>query len=113
GVVGIGLVFWNELATVELSGGPLLGMVYSVLGSAFASYGNMISIRHQKLSLPIAGTNAFAMGYGSILTCLMSLLSGKSFTFDFHLPYIGSLMYLSLFGSVIVFGLYMKLLGKI
>jgi drug/metabolite transporter (DMT)-like permease len=44
---------------------------------------------------------------------LLALITGKSFTFDFSLPYIGSLMYLAIFGSVIAFGSYLTLLGKI
>jgi len=33
--------------------------------------------------------------------------------FDMSFPYIGSLIYLSVFGTIIAFGCYLKLIGKI
>ena len=44
---------------------------------------------------------------------LLALITGKSFNFDFSLPYIGSLIYLSIFGSIMAFTSYLTLLGKI
>jgi len=44
---------------------------------------------------------------------LLALVTGKSFNFNFSLPYIGSLIYLAIFGSIIAFSSYLTLLGKI
>ncbi len=113
GLTGIASVFWSELSSIELAKEPLIGMAYSLGAAISASYGNMISARHQNKGLPVTETNAFAMGYGALLTFLLLIFSKKEFNFDWHLPYIGSLIYLSIFGSIFAFGIYLKLLGRI
>ena len=44
---------------------------------------------------------------------LIALASGHEFNFDARFTYISSLVYLSVFGSVIAFGAYLTLLGRI
>lgn len=44
---------------------------------------------------------------------VLALITGESITFDWSVPYIISLVYLAIFGSVIAFGSYLSLLGKI
>ncbi len=41
------------------------------------------------------------------------LFSGKSVSFDMNFSYISSLLYLTVFGSVIAFSTYLSLLGRI
>ena len=57
--------------------------------------------------------NAWAMWYGAIFTGAYALLDGEPFLFDRSLPYVASLLYLALFGSVIAFVAYLTLLGRI
>ena len=63
--------------------------------------------------MPVIQTNAFSMTYGSIAMLLMVPLSGKSFSFDPSFNYVASLLYLAMFGSIVAFNLYLKLLGEI
>ena len=53
------------------------------------------------------------MGYASLILLIGILATGKSFGFDLSFSYIGSLIYLSLFGSVVAFGCYLSLIGLI
>jgi drug/metabolite transporter (DMT)-like permease len=53
------------------------------------------------------------MLYGTIVLLAYALLSGAKFTFDGSVGYVGSLFYLALFGSVIAFGAYLTLVGRI
>jgi len=75
--------------------------------------GNIVSARNQRHDLPVVQTNAFGMAYGAFVMLLLAILKGSSLTFDFSAEYVLSLLYLSLFGSVIAFGTYLTLLGKI
>ena len=54
-----------------------------------------------------------AMAYGTLLLSLFVLVRGASFGFDPRLPYVGSLLYLAAFGSVVAFACYFALLGRI
>ncbi len=53
------------------------------------------------------------MLYGAIFTGLTVVVQGKQFTFSFEPAYLTSLIYLSLFGSVIAFGCYLSLMTRI
>ena len=113
GVLGIVLIFWPQLISFSLSDKGALGLVLSVVSTFMASLGNIISARHQQNNLPVIQTNAYGMVYGAAIIGAISLISGKTFSFEMSLAYVGSLFYLSLFGTVIAFGCYLKLIGKI
>ena len=67
----------------------------------------------RSLKLPVVQSNAWSMLYGGLLTGLVALVQGHPFTFDPSPGYILSLAYLTVFGSVIAFGAYLTLLGRI
>ena len=113
GTIGISLVFFREFTAVENSRSVLLGLFLTLIGTYFASLGNILSARNQKKGLPVMQTNAYGMLYGAILTYAFSIVRGGEWTFDYSFQYIGSLLYLALFGSVIAFGSYLTLLGRI
>lgn len=113
GVLGLALIFWPEVAGLDLQGVRLLGFALGLLSAVSASLGNIVSARNQRAKLPVIQTNAYGMLYGSLATFAFSLLRGVEFTFDPSIGYVGSLLYLALFGSVIAFGSYLTLLGRI
>ena len=113
GLIGIVLVFRPEIISFSVENDGVIGVFYCLLATFLASLGNILSVRNQKHGLPIVQTNAFGMGYGALALFLIILLTGKPVAFDFSLVYIGSLVYLALFGSVIAFGCYLTLVGTI
>ena len=113
GMAGIALVFWHEFATLGFSRGSSIGATLGVIATIFASLGNMVSVYNQRHKLPVVQTNAFGMAYGAAFMLLFAVASGNRFAFDFSLPYVASLLYLALFGSVFAFGSYLTLLGRI
>jgi drug/metabolite transporter (DMT)-like permease len=78
-----------------------------------SSLGNILSARNQKARLPIIQSNAYGMSYGAVLMGILALLSGKEFGFEVSLSYGISLFYLAVFGSIIAFGSYLTLIGRI
>jgi drug/metabolite transporter (DMT)-like permease len=78
-----------------------------------ASLGNILSARNQRFRLPVIQSNAYGMGYGALALLLFSLGAGKEFGFDVSVAYIGSLLYLAVLGSIVAFGCYLTLLGRI
>jgi len=113
GIVGIGLVFKQDLLSFSLVSDNSLALVIAGLGSFTASIGNIISAHNQKINLPVIQTNAFGMMYGALFMLIISLIMGKHFSFEISYAYIGSLLYLSILGSIIAFTCYLTLLGKI
>lgn len=113
GMAGIVVLFWPELAATGLGSGVMLGVMYSLLGATTASFGNMAAQWGAQQSLPVVQSNAWGMAYGALGQLLFALVRGDSFTFDSSPAYIVSLVYLAVFGSVIAFGTYLTLLGRI
>ena len=113
GIAGIFAIFWPALMALDLSSAHVLGMTLSLMGGCFASIGNMISVRNQKHNLPVTETNAVAMGYGSLFTLGYALASGFPLVLDLSWTYITSFLYLTIFGTIVAFGCYLTLLGRI
>lgn len=113
GLTGISLVFWPELRALDTGATSLRSVGLAVLATWVASLGNMVALHNQRRGLPVVQSNALGMAYGAAFTIVAALLLGPAPTFDWSLAYIGSLVYLSLFATVIAFGAYLTLLGRI
>ncbi len=113
GFVGIIIVFNKELKTFDTSSGVILGIVLGLIASYSASLGNIISSSNQKCGLPVIESTAIGMLYGGIWTFILSLCMGIPATFSTKSEYIISLLFLSVFASVLAFVSYLTLLGRI
>ena len=113
GLIGLGLLFWPEMTAVHFSGPVMTGLLLSFGATYLASLGNILSARNQQHKLPIIQTNAYGMSYGAICMFLLAWLSGAPISIETTPAYLLSLAYLALFGSVIAFGCYLTLIGRI
>ena len=113
GIIGIVVLFAPQITEISLSDGVFFGSLLALLGALTASFGNMVSQAAQKRALPVIETNTWSMFYGGVLTGIVALVSGHEFNFDGTFTYIASLTYLAVFGSVVAFGAYLTLLGRI
>lgn len=113
GVAGIVVLFGPQVGEISLSDSVLFGSLLAVAGALMASFGNMASQAAQKAKLPVLQSNAWSMLYGGLMTLIVAVLQGQEFTFDPSVEYLASLAYLTIFGSVIAFGAYLTLLGRI
>jgi drug/metabolite transporter (DMT)-like permease len=128
GVGGLALVFSRELTglpsrtgvppalaarTVASAAEWRLGLVLSFSGVISASIGNIVAARNQRAGLPVVQTNAYGMAYGALATLVIALVRGVPFGFDLSGGYVLSLLYLAIFGSVVAFGAYLTLVGRI
>lgn len=113
GLIGIIFVFKPELSSFHFADSGIKGMVLCLIATYCASLGNIISARNQKNGLPIIQSNAYGMTYGTILMLAVALIKGKEFEFIFSTSYVTALIYLALFGSIVAFGCYLTLIGRI
>ena len=113
GVGGVVLLFLPEILAAQSGGSTATGIALG-LGAAFvATGGNLVTMRMQRLHLPIFETTAWGMAYGAALSAVIATLMGASWTFDMRAPYVLSLAYLAVFGSVVAFGAYLTLLKQV
>jgi len=117
GLSGITLVFWPELTAFEASRETLFAIGLAIFATYLASLGNMGSVYTQRRRLPVVQTNALGMAYGAVITLAVAAGAAAAgqleFAFDASFPYVASLLYLAVFGSVLAFGAYLTLLGRI
>jgi len=113
GIGGIAVVFWPELADFDLSRDGAKGMVLVLCGTASAATGMLVSALNQRRGLGVVRTNAMGMVYGAAFMLLYCLARGAEFRMAWTVPYIGSLLFLSLISTVVAFATYLTLVGRI
>ncbi len=113
GVGGVGLLFWPELATLGGGSGHGTGIALACLATLVASAGNLHSQRLFARGVAVVPGTAWAMGYAAVLLLGWCAARGVPVAFDWRLPYVLSLLYLSVVGSVVAFVSYLTLLRRI
>jgi len=113
GIAGITLVFWPEFAKLEADGNVALGAWYTALSVVIATAGSMVAHRNHHAGIPVWQGMAWGMSYGALWSLLITLATGKTLAFDATAPYIASLLYLTVAGSILAFASYLTLLGRI
>jgi drug/metabolite transporter (DMT)-like permease len=113
GVGGILTLFAPQIGELTFSDAVFYGSSLAVLGALVASFGNMVSQGAQRSGLPVVQSNAWGMLYGAVITAVIAVSEGHEFAFDWSAGYLGSLLYLTVFGSIVAFGAYLTLLGRI
>jgi drug/metabolite transporter (DMT)-like permease len=113
GVGGVALLFLPELLAARAGGRSALGVAFALGGTLLATGGNLVSMRLQRLNLPIVETTVWGMGYGTLIAAIVATSSGVTWSFDPHAGYIASLAYLAVFGSVAAFLAYLNLLKQV
>ena len=113
GVGGILLVFLPEFNRGSSRGDPTLGLVLGLVGAVSASLGNLVVSRNHRAGLPVVQMNAFGMFYGAMLVAAFAFVTGQPFVFDWSARYLLSLTYLAFFGSILAFGAFLTLIGRI
>jgi len=113
GMIGIIIIFNDEIFNFSLSNGTHIGLFLALLGTFCASTGNMVHQRNLNNNFPLIETIAYAMLYGSLVTLLITQIKGTELLFEYSFSYIASLTYLSIVGSIFAFIFYLKLLEKV
>ena len=113
GIVGILIIFGNELLNFKLEDKTHIGIILSFIATFWASTGNLIHQKNSKDKIPFIQSIAYGMLYGSLFTLIVAKFRGAEIIFDNSISYILSFLYLSIIGSVVAFYLYLKLLDNI
>jgi drug/metabolite transporter (DMT)-like permease len=113
GLVGVGFIFWPELEGFSLQDATLLGVVLVLLGAYSASLGNTIASADALRNISVIQTTAWGMLYGTVFLTTFALFNGNAPVFDDSFAYVSSLLYLSIFGTIVAFVCYFLLIKRI
>ncbi len=106
GVLGVGLLSWEEIISAELGARALAGVGLTLAGVFSAAIGNVYARRGELAGAGVIASTGWSMAYGAAMLAVFAIATGKTWAFEFTAPYILSLLHLSLVGSVIAFALY-------
>jgi drug/metabolite transporter (DMT)-like permease len=112
GLTGICIVFWHDLTALSATRG-LIGLLIALAGAYMASVGNVVGTRNARQGVPVTQANAYGMAYGGLLTLFIHFSVGGTLTMNWSVGYLGPMLYLTLFGSIVAFGCYMLLIGRV
>ncbi len=113
GIGGVAAIFWSEVSAVGDNDQAWYGLWLCLAATFLASIGNILSARNQRQQIPVIQTNALGMAYGSLFMFVYALVNGATFNYESTMAYTVSLLYLSVFGSILAFGCYLTLVGRI
>lgn len=109
GVVGVTVLSWGEMSGVGLGDKAAVGVAFGFIAVLASAIGNWFAFKGQQAGASVLPATAWAMAYGTLALSLYALASGASWAVQWSAPYIWSLLYLALIGSVLTFGLYFSL----
>ena len=109
GVVGVAVLSGSEVVRANLSPEALLGVVFALTAVCASAVGNYFAWRGQKAGTEVIPATAWAMAYGTGMLALFGLATGVEWSVAATPGYVGSLLYLSVFGSVIAFVIYFSI----
>ena len=112
GLSGICILFWHDLSAFTATRG-LIGLSMALIGAYLSSLGNVVGAHHARTGVPVTQANAYGMAYGGLLTLAIHFGGGGELVMDWSAGYLAPMLYLTVFGSVVAFGCYMLLIGRI
>ena len=113
GLMGIALVFWPEITDFEAGRENLTAAFLAVSATFLASIGSIASARNQRHGIPVIQANTYGMTYGALIMVALALVTGQEFSFEMTSSYVGSLVFLVLFATIIAFLSYLTLIGRV
>jgi len=112
GLSGICIIFRHDLSAFTATRG-LIGLSMALIGAYLASVGNVVGARNAATGVPVTQANVYGMAYGGMLTLAIHFGGGGELVMDWSVGYLAPMLYLTVFGSVVAFGCYMLLIGRI
>lgn len=106
GVVGVAVLSGGEILKAGFDPRTALGVGLALIATSASAFGNFFAWRGQQAGSAVMPSTAWAMTYGTGLLALYGFATGVHWSIEPTPAYLGSLLYLAVFGSVIAFGLY-------
>jgi len=113
GLSGVTLVFWPLVSGYQARPGALAGAALTAAGVLASAVGNVFATRLERMGVQVWQKMAWGMAYGAAGCLLAGLAAGEPLAFDRSPSYVGSLLYLAVFGSIGAFAAFLTLLERV
>jgi drug/metabolite transporter (DMT)-like permease len=106
GALGVAVLSGGELLGARLGPAAGLGIALAIAAAAVSTIANWFAWRGQQAGSQVIPATAWAMAYGAGLVVLFGFATGVHWSISLTPGYLGSLLYLSVLGSVVAFVIY-------
>lgn len=113
GIAGVVLVFWPEFAHLQGDRRTAIGAAFTAAAVVLSSLGSIAAHRNQEAHIPLWQGMAWAMLYGALFSLAVAAATGRPIAFAWTAPYLLSLAYLAVLGSVVAFAGYLTLIRRL
>ena len=113
GTLGVACVYWPELAGLKPSHEVVLGAMLTLGGVLSTTVGNTLATRLESDGVNVWQKMTWGMAYGAATCLFAALLWGQPLGFALTPAYLLSLLYLAVFGSVIAFFYFFRLMESV
>lgn len=113
GVLGLALIFSDEISKFSLEDAGLLGLLFCIGSTIVASFGNTVAGAERSKAIPLLAFNGLGMAYGTLFNIVFALMIGDAFVLDPRPSYWIALVLLAMFGTVTAFVVYLWLIERI
>jgi drug/metabolite transporter (DMT)-like permease len=109
GVCGVVLIFWPEVVAAGARPNAALGLSVGLLAVVMACSGNALSLSLTRRGVPLLPMLGWSMTYGALALLAVAGWQGSLAQIGHSAAWWASLLYLSLFGTVVAFFVYFRL----
>lgn len=113
GLAGVLCLFLPEVLGTVFDGKALFALAMGGVAVICFCAGGMVARSLQNAEVPLVAANLWGMVYGTAWMAVVAFLSGDPFIIDTSPAYLGSLLWLAFFSTVIAFAAYLSLLRRI
>lgn len=117
GLLGITLVYWPEFGPqfdrIAENRNVLVGATFTFMAVLVSACGGLLAHRNHERKLHGWPTMAWSMGYGGAASLAIALALGRDYVIALTAPYLLSLLYLTVLGTVLTFAGWLTLVGRI
>ena len=113
GIAGITLVYWPSFEGLSQNRDAVLGAAFILLAVLISTAGGLLAQQNHQRKLHGWPTMAWSMAYGGLFALIAALGLGRTWSIDLSAPYLLSLLYLSVLGTVVTFYGWLTLVGRI
>jgi drug/metabolite transporter (DMT)-like permease len=113
GVLGVVLIFWPEVVAAGARPNAALGLSVGLLAVAMACAGNALTLSLTRRGVPLVPVLGWGMTYGALVLLAIAAAQGNLGAIGHSAAWWGSLLYLTLFGTVIAFFVYFRLAQRV
>lgn len=113
GIAGIALIYWPETSRPGTGVEAVYGLAAACAGTLAFSLGNIVAFGLHRQGLPVVSTNAWAMLYGTLIQGAFVFAVGGPLVFDTGPVYVGALVAVAIFSTVVAMASYLSLVRRI